>query len=103
MITVTSDSAALLAQIFPTLLIALLLEARTRKGQFGTVWGLVRFCVRAFAIGSSMSATFICVLAATSDIITIVSDVIVNVAFWSMFLAFVIFISDALSKEVDDS
>lgn len=103
MITVTSDSAGLLAQIFPALLIALLLEAKARKGQFVTFWGLLRFGVRALAIGTSLSATFVCILAATADIVTDLSDVIVNVAFWLMFLAFVLFINDALIKEVDES
>ncbi|WP_104164735.1 hypothetical protein [Arthrobacter sp. SX1312] len=104
MITVTKDSAELLAQIFPTLLIALVLEARTVKGQLKTAWGVTRFAVRVIAILASLTATFTCVLVATGTSgPSPAADWWATIGFWSMFSAFALFINGLLTREVDEA
>lgn len=103
MITVTKDSAELLAQVFPTLLIVLAIEARGGKDQFKTFWGLVRFNVRVTAIVMSLVSTFLCINVAARGTGGSAVDWCVNIAFWSMFVALLLFINDMLSREIDES
>lgn len=60
---ITPESAGLLAQVYPTLLIAILLEGRIRKGDptFGLL-GKFEFVVRFFAILGATMSTFLCLV-----------------------------------------
>lgn len=102
-ITVTKESAALLAQVFPTLLIVLAIEARGENGQLKTLKGLARFLVRVTAVITSLVATFLCISTAARGFGGSGVDIFVNIAFYSMFLALLLFLNDMFHKELDES
>lgn len=102
-VTVTEESAALLAQVFPTLLIALVIEARGVQGQFKTFLGYLRYAIRVIAILSSLVATFMCILVATGGGTGEPANWSVNIAFWSMFFALLIFINSTFTREINES
>lgn len=102
---ITIETAELLAQVFPALLIAILIEGRFNFSRDRRRWRiLLEMFVRMAAIFSLATATYTClwvVIAGDGD--GLVLDVTVAVAFFGSFAGVLLMISDVVDKQLDES
>lgn len=101
---ITVETAALLAQVFPALLIAILIEGRLRISRRRRLWVIRMFLsIRIAAIFSTAGATFVCLLAVIARSESLLIDVMVNVAFYTSAIAMLIMISDVFDRQLEES
>jgi hypothetical protein len=102
---ITADAAELLAQVFPALLIAILIEGRFNFTTKRRPWRvLLEMIVRIVAIFSLATATYAClwvVIAGGGEGLTL--DVIVAVAFFGSFAGVLLTISDVVDRQLEES
>ncbi|CAH0233065.1 hypothetical protein SRABI26_02698 [Arthrobacter sp. Bi26] len=95
------EAAALLAQVFPTLLIALLLEGKFvkrdgRKKRLLKVLMLLRLA----AVLTSLAATFICLLVVVTEGSNPFADIWVTGTWIILFFAFLVMCGEVFDREI---
>ena len=97
---VTPDLAGLLAQVFPTLMIALLLEGRLMHDrQWAPVFTQLVYYVRVFALLSASVTTFVCLLVASNKHEMLLVDIVATASLWSLVLTFGLLIGHVTGPE----
>lgn len=95
---ITPEAAGLIAQVFPTLLIALLIEGR--GAQWTVRWlAVANHYVRFAAVLSSTTATFFCLIAAVNKQESVAVDVVVTVSVFILWMAFALMIGHHLGLD----
>ncbi|WP_457949681.1 hypothetical protein ACTAQI_03865 [Pseudarthrobacter sp. alpha12b] len=86
---VTPELAGLLAQVFPTLLIALLLEGKfLHERHWHPVWMRIAYGLRVFALWSAVITTFMCLLIASNKQEMLFVDIFATAALWALLVNF---------------
>lgn len=97
---ITPEHAALIAQVFPTLLIALLLEGRYLPPIGSAPWfNLVHFIVRYVAIVGAAASTFACLSVAGTKVASDWTDLIVAGTTWALVCAVALLSANVLGVE----
>lgn len=98
---ITPDLAALVAQVYPTLLIAILIEGRmSRIGSLGPITDRVLFALQCVALIGGAAASLIALMVAGGTFENVVSDVLINVTGIAIFLALAVIVGVALGNDL---
>lgn len=101
---ITTQMAGLLAQVFPVLLIAILLEGGFRITRRRKRWVIMALAVvRILAVFSAVGATFACLYGFIYGVEHMVIDVFVNLGFGASLVAIMVMVGDVMDRQVEDA
>jgi hypothetical protein len=100
---VTPEFAGLIAQVFPTLIIALLIEGRLRVTSWRARWlDMLNRVVRFLSIFLGASATFLCLALAGGGKENVLTNLTVTLAWYALGLSFTFMLGHILGTESMD-
>lgn len=101
--TLTTEHAALISQVFPTLVIALMLEIRFLRGPKWVAWiNVLHHAVRWMAIVGAIISTFACLEIAGGKPPSGLDPWIVNLSMYALMFAFTFMAGAILGRESNE-
>lgn len=101
---ITVETSELLVQVFPALLIAILIEGRFVFTRKRAAWRVMASMVmRIVAVFSLATATFVCLWAVIADVEGAGVNIVVGIAFFGSFVGTLLMISDVVDRQLEES